>query len=168
MALLPLMVIVASTILFFFGSRAGWWRSGDGWVSLCAILYLTISLIEIAPVRFNPQYTMRDASRDLGALLSGFHAIASIGADGLFNENDLPYESLTAPEFNQLGEKPEVVVVAFDRKWVKTVLDREYHLTKTYYLYDHPGYKARENNDIIIEPGVIPITVYKRNDTKQR
>jgi hypothetical protein len=163
-------LIVVSTILFFLGLRLGWWRSSRGGclVSLCAMLYLTVSLVEIAPGGFNPQYTIRDTSRDLGALLSGSSAIASIGADSLFNENALPYESLTAPEFNQLGKKPEIVVVAFDYKWVKTILDQEYHLTKTYYLYNHPVYKGRESSEVSIEPRVIPVTVYKRNNATQK
>ena len=169
-ASLPLMIIGASTILFLLGSRSGWWRSSRGaWlIPLCAIFYLTISLAGVAPGYLNPHYTMRNTSRDLGALFSGSGAIASIGADGLFNENDLPYESLTAPEFNELGKKPEIVAVAFYNKWVKTILDRHYRVTKTYDLFNYSAREGWSARPVSFEPETIPVTLYKKNDASPR
>jgi hypothetical protein len=159
-------VIVGSTLLFVLGSRRGWWRSSRcaHLIPLCAVFYLAISLAGVAPGYFDPQYTMRNTSRDLGASLSGARAIASIGADGLFNENNLPYESLTAPEFNDLGKKPEIVAVAFYYKWVKTTLDRHYHATKTYDLFNHPLRKDWAAGAIAFEPEAIPVILYRKND----
>ena len=111
---------------------------------------------------------MRNTSRDLGALFSGSGAIASIGADGLFNENDLPYESLTAPEFNELGKKPEIVAVAFYNKWVKTTLDRHYRVTKTYDLFNYSAREGWGARPVSFEPETIPVTLYKKNDASPR
>jgi hypothetical protein len=168
-ALLPPVIVIASTLLFVLGVRSGWWRSPRcaQLIPLCTVFYLAISLAGHAPGYFDPHYTMRNASRDLGALFSGSQAIASIGADGLFNENDLPYESLTAPEFNDLEKKPEVVAVAFYYKWVKTTLDRHYHATKTYDLYNHPRPEAWVRS-VALEPEAIPVTIYRKNEAKPK
>jgi hypothetical protein len=165
-ALLSIIMVVASAILFLLGSIWNWWRSSRGaqLIPLCAIFYLTISLAEIAPGYLQSHYTMRNASRDLGGLLSGSRVIASIGADGLFNGNDLPYESLTAPEFNELGEKPEFVAVAFYNKWVKATLNRHYHVTKTYDLYNYPAPEGWGVHPQSFEPIAIPVTLYEKND----
>jgi hypothetical protein len=121
-------------------------------------------MIRIVPGYLDPHYSMRAASRDLGTLLSGYGRIGSIGADGLFNENNLVYESLTAPEFNLLPDKPQVVVVAFNHKWIRTTLDREYGLVKTYDVYEFPGYdQSRRVGGSPSSKGVL-VTVYKRND----
>ncbi len=167
---LPLMIVVASTLLFVWGSRSGWWRSSRSaqLIPLCALFYLAISLAGLAPGYFDPHYTMRNTSRDLGALFSGSRAIASIGADGLFNENDLSYESLTTPEFNDLEKMPEIVAVAFYNKWVTMTLDRHYHVSKTYDLYHHrvrDGWPARS---VPLEAEIIPVTLYRKNDTSPR
>jgi hypothetical protein len=135
---------------------------------MCAIFYLAISLAEIAPGYLNPHYTMRNTSRDLGALFSGSGAIASIGADGLFNENDLPYESLTAPEFNELRKMPEIVAVAFYNEWVTTTLHRHYSATKTYDLYNYPAPEGWGARPVLFGPQSISVTLYKKNDASPR
>jgi Dolichyl-phosphate-mannose-protein mannosyltransferase len=160
-----LILLVASTISVCLASIPGWRGStnGAGLVTGCALFYLTISLVRIAPGCLNPHYSIRDTSRDLGALLSGSHTIASIEADGLFNENDLPYESLTVPEFNLLGNKPEIVVVAFAYERVKNILEQEYYPIKTYDLYLSPAYDGKGRT-----PEGILVTVYKKNDASPK
>jgi hypothetical protein len=144
---------------------AGWWGSTNGaaLVAGCAVFYLVISLFRAVPGYMNPNYSIRDTSRDLGTVLSGHHTIASIEADGLFNENNLPYESLTVPEFNLLRKRPENVVVAFAYERVKNVLEHEYHLIKTYNLHLVPADDAKDRN-----PEDILVAVYKKTGTSSK
>jgi hypothetical protein len=154
-----LILLVTSIISVGLGSVASWWnaRNGAALVAGCAVFYLAISLFRALPGYMSPNYSIRDTSRDLGTVLSGHHTIASIEADGLFNENNLPYESLTVPEFNLLRERPKNVVVAFAYERVKNVLEHEYHLIKIYNLHLVPTDDGRHR-----VPDDIRVAVYRK------
>ena len=154
-----LILLATSIVSVVLVSTAGWWGSTNGAtvVAGCAVFYLAISLLRTAPGYLKPNYSIRDTSRDLGTVLSGHHTIASIEADGLFNENNLPYESLTVPEFNLLRKRPENVVVAFAYERVKNVLEHEYYRVKTYNLHLIP---PDDGKDRI--PKDILVSVYKK------
>ena len=161
-----LLILLATAIVsVVLVSTAGWWGSTNGaaLVAACAVLYLAISLFRTVPGYLNPNYSIRDTSRNLGIVLSGHHRIGSIEADGLFNENNLPYESLTVPEFNLRNKRPENVVVAFAYERVKNVLEHEYHLIKTYNLQLGP---AGDGKDRI--PEEILVAVYKKTKASQK
>lgn len=117
------------------------------------MIYLTISLVRIAPGYINPYYSIRDTSRDLATLLSGSSAISVFRAEGLFNENSLRY---TRWEVNRTLEIPEILVMAFrPDKRGKDILAEEYRLVKSYDLYVSPEF-------YISYPNFVPtITVYK-------
>ena len=86
----------------------------------CTVVYLVIALARIAPGYLSPRYSMREASRNLGQMFSASAAIASIGADGLFNENQLRYESLTVPEFGLELKMPNILGWPFTTKrWAR-------------------------------------------------
>ena len=61
---------------------------------------MTLGLVHIATTYLDPYFSMRAASRDLGVLLAGStRDIATANAEGLFNDNALPYRSI-------LGDRP--------------------------------------------------------------
>lgn len=163
MALWLVILAGAAAIAWFGNSRMDRRAStiASYLLPLGAMLYLAISLIGVLPCYRNPGYSMRDASRALNALLAGSHTIASVGADGLFNENNLRYESLSAPEFNVLEKKPDVVVVAFYREAVKYILDRDYQLVQTFVIAPSPAWynRAQFKHDPL---GVV-VTVHRKN-----
>ena len=144
-------------------------KTGDYWkrtissrlVVTIAICYMMISLVAIAPGYTDPHYSMRDTSRDLGVLLSGFQGIASYKAEGLFNGNSLRYESLAALTLPR-DSRPEIIVVAFLRPSLEVLLEQEYGVLKSYNLYVSPVFYRLHPTFTERYPGKL-LRVYKKN-----
>jgi hypothetical protein len=130
-------------------------------VTVCALLYLPFSLVGIASAYIEPHYSMRDASRDLGKILSGYSSIATMRAEGLFNENNLRYKSFI--KINWPVEKPEILVIAFRDVERMPIVKRNYHLLKSYNIFVSPEYLRSEPSAIPAD-GVM-VAVYQKNGT---
>ncbi len=109
---------------------------------------------------------MRDTSRSLGSLLSGFSTIGIVGADGLFNENSLPYTNFLGA--NWAVDRPEILVVAFRHEWVKGIVAQEYRPIKTYDLYVSPEYDRSGLNAVSLSSQGVLVTVYEKNGTGEK
>jgi hypothetical protein len=113
-------------------------------ITLSAIGYAILALVQLAPGYLTPHYSIRDTSRELGRLLAGFPGIvATSGGDGLFRENTLPYTTVWGyrwPPPPDPSEKPEVIVVVFAFFDPQDRLAREYCQIGAYPLYVAPTY----------------------------
>jgi hypothetical protein len=116
--------------------------------------FVVMSLVRLAPSYLWPQYTIRDTSRELGAVLREAGVVASSRAEGLFTDNTLVYE-----RFDALTERrPDAVVVAFRTYPAEQeVLDREYELVKMYPLHAPTEYYLLHRN--ALQPAAL---LYKR------
>jgi len=161
-------VLVVSALSVICVSIASRWASinSQHLITVYALAYLVILLVRISPEYMSPHYSMRDTSRSLGSLLSGSSTIGTVGADGLFNENNLPYKNFL--EANWSVDRPEILVVAFRHEWVKGIVAQDYRPIKTYDLYVSPEYdRSGLNADSLSSQGVL-VTVYKKNGTGEK
>jgi len=152
-----LFLLAASAISVALAKTACQWGSTGcaRFVTVCAMCYLTVSLVRIAPGYINPNYSMRDLSRELGTLLSGSSAIVAYSTEGLFNENSLRYTNII--KVNSPLEMPEILVMAFRRdsdRW-EDIVTQQYRLVKSYDLSFSPEYYHTY-------PTTTTVTVYKR------
>lgn len=157
---------IASWSLFLLGASATsvalaraagrWGPTGCArFVAVCAMCYLTISLVRIAPGYINPHYSMRDTSRDLGTFLSGSSIIVAGGTEGLFVENSLRYVSFLMADGPM--ELPEIIVMSFSRAKVrKDIIAEEYLPVKSYDLHVAPEFPRAHSKS------VKAVTVYRR------
>ena len=155
-----LVVIVVSSMKWNIFDR---WTHADGArvISGFAIVYLSISVANLAPGYFNPHYTIRDASRHLGGILSGTSSIASLRTESLFNDNKLRYR--TFHKVNWPLEKPEIIIIAFGfRPGENSILNREYRPLTTYDLYVSPKYQRPGSNFSPHAPKGVTVTVYAK------
>ena len=134
-------------------------KSG-GMITTVALCYLTISVIRIAPGYLQPHYSIRDASRDIGRLLSGSSGIATVKGEALFNENTLTYYSI----WNRVAQtdQPNFLILVFRPEQNSDIVQREYHLLKTYALYVAPEY-LRADPTYANKP--LTASVYKKNQS---
>ena len=118
-------------------------RSAGAWtdhgctrfVYLCAGCSLVSALVALAPGYLDPHYSIRDASRDLGVRLAHSPSIAVFQAEGLFNDNVLPYKSF---DKRTEADEPDTVVVGFRRGAPEAWLERNYRIVTTYRFYVSP------------------------------
>ena len=158
-------LVVASAVAVVLSNVSTRW-SATRWAhasTILALFYLLTLAIKIAPGYVNPHYSMKNASRDLGLILSGSSTVVTIAAESLFNENNLPYKSLF--DIDWPAEKPEILVVAFRREWVKDIVARNYRQIKAYDLYVSPEYDRSGLSSLSLSPAGLVVTVYKRNET---
>jgi hypothetical protein len=118
----------------------GWGRSGTARSIIAfSITYMMISLTRIAPGYIDPQYTIRDASLDLGRLYSGSNRILTLGAETLFNNNALRYT--TTGDRLQNSEVGDILVVAFaHRQTLEDSLVNNARKLHSYDLYLSPEF----------------------------
>jgi hypothetical protein len=101
--------------------------------------YALLALVQLAPGYFAPHYTIRDTSRELGNLLTGFSGtVATSGADGLFRENTLRYRTVWGRRWP--SDRPEVMVFVFAFENSQELLARDYCRIGDYPLYVAPTY----------------------------
>ena len=98
-------------------ARAGRGWSGERWRTLAAVAvlaYATLAVTRIAPSYLAPHYSIRQASREIGRTLAGVSGpIATSKAEGLFNDNRLPYRSVLNATWPADGGDALVVGFAF-------------------------------------------------------
>ena len=111
-------------------------------ITLSAVGYAFLALVQLAPGYLTPHYSIRDTSRELGRLLAGFPGtVATSGGDGLFRENRLPYTTVWGRRWpREPLDKPEVIVVVFAFLDPEDRLAREYCQIGEYPLYVAPTY----------------------------
>lgn len=132
-------------------------------LTICAFLYMIISLPRIAPGYINPHYSIRDASRDLGTILSSQSAIMTIAAEGLFNGNALRYKSFM--NVNWPVEKPQIAVVAFRNVERMPLFKQNYHFVKSYKIFVSPEYYRAGGSGVLDSFDGFTVTVFKKNGT---
>jgi hypothetical protein len=84
-------VVVLAASFTAFGLR---WFSGArrGWVTICvAGVWSLLWAVHVAPGLLTPRYSVRDASRTIGAELIGEDRVLQDHAEGMFIDNALPY-----------------------------------------------------------------------------
>jgi hypothetical protein len=138
----------AALAAFAIGAaRAERWSPPAPSVALVAAagLYAGLGLIRLAPGYLEPHYTMREASREIGALLAGAPGRIDVyGGDALFSENRLPYRSLMAARWAGTPAGPLVVAGRILDPGER--LGREYRLVRQYSIYTSPEYVLGEGS----------------------
>jgi len=134
-------------------------------IALCVLFYVMISLARFGPGYTSPHYSMRDASHDLGKILSGNGTIATIKVEGLFNENDLRYKSIALVDWTV--ETPEIVVLAFRDVERMLRFKRNYQLMKSYKIFISPNYHHGTTDPVPYLTRGVTVSVYKKNGTGQ-
>jgi hypothetical protein len=153
--------MVATWLLL--ANRRGWrQRAGAVGIVAAAVGYVTLGLVQLAPGYLDPLFSMREASRDLGVLLAGSSRdIATANAEGLFNDNALPYRSILGDRWPT--KMPEVIVIAFKFDDPQRLLEREYRLIRSYRIYVSPEYARTEDPWIpASEAEQVTVRVYRR------
>jgi hypothetical protein len=131
-------------------------------ITACAMFCLAVALAKDTSGYFNPRYSMRDASRDIGTLLAGYSSIASVRAETLFNENGLRYRSTGRRGW--MATQPDILVVAFVDARSKSNIEKHYRLLKTYKIYVAPEYfRVNPNPRWNLGEGVV-VSVYMKNE----
>jgi predicted membrane-bound mannosyltransferase len=117
------------------GARVAWWSLGVPATALAAglvalagrrwsaergralaavavLAYAALAVSRIVPAYVTPQYSIRQASREIGRSLAGV-TVATSKAEGLFNDNRLPYRSVLNAAWPADGSQALVVGFAF-------------------------------------------------------
>lgn len=152
----------AATCLLLKNRRRWGRRAGAVGIVAAAIGYVTLGLVQLAPGYLHPHFSMREASRDLGVLLAGSNRdIGTANAEGLFNDNALPYRSILGSRWPTV--RPEVIVIAFKFDDPDRLLEREYRLIRSYRIYVSPEYARSEDSWIpASEAEQVIVRVYLR------
>lgn len=99
--------------------------------------YAAVALVRTAPAYVDPRFTMRDASRHLGAMLSPHDGlIATSSVETLFTETALPYRSITGREWPPYRPQTVVVSYIFDDEGMLA----RYRLVQEYAIYVSPDF----------------------------
>ena len=144
---------LAAGLLAWAGRR---WP-GERWLTLAtvaALAYAALAVSRIAPSYVTPQYSIRQASREIGrslATVSG--SIATSKAEGLFNDNRLPYRSVLNAAWPTDGS--DALVLGFGFAADETHPPDGYRRVGTYRLVVSPEYAPGPPE---------PIRVYRRGD----
>jgi len=158
-----LLAAAAGATWLLLANRRRWGRSaGTVGIMVAAVGYVTLGIVRLAPGYLDPHFTMREASRDLGVLLAGSAAdIGAANAEGLFNDNALPYRSILEDRWPTTW--PEVIVIAFKFDDPQRRLEREYRLIRSYRIYVSPEYARNEDPWIpSSEAEGVTVRVYRR------
>jgi hypothetical protein len=144
---------VAACLVTLAGRR---W-TGERWRAMAAVAvlaYAVLAVSRIAPSYVTPHYSIRDASREIGRTLAGLSGpIATSKAEGLFNDNRLPYRSVLDAAWPADGS--EAVVVGFAFTGDEAHPPAGYRSVATYRLAVSPEFA----------PGApAPIRIYRRGD----
>lgn len=108
-----------------------------------AVLFGMLGVARLVPGYVDPHYSMRDSSRDLGAMLEGTGGpIRSVGGEALFSDNRLRYASIMGGYWPSTA--PEVLIVAGGFPDPEDRLNREYRLVRQYGIYVSPEFVLGE------------------------
>jgi hypothetical protein len=142
------------------GNSVAWWTAGlpitaaattglvaisrqwtrERWLRLvpaAALCYAVLGVARIAPAYVAPTFTIAQASRSLGrSLASATGLIATANAEGLFNDNTLPYRAIVGRTWPPY--RPEFLVTVFVFNDPQGLLGSEYCLAASYPLYTSP------------------------------
>lgn len=139
----PWAALLATAILLGAG-RA--WRPAR-WAALvpaAALCYGALEVARVVPSYLHPHYTLKDASRALGATLTaGPDLLVTSRAEGLFTGNALPYRSTLGRTWP--ARMPERIVIAFRFDDPQGFLLHEYKLVATYRLFVSPEYEDKHS-----------------------
>ncbi len=136
-------------------------------ITFMSIFCLVISFVRISPCYLNPQYTIKNTSKNLGTLLSGVSGASSVACEGvssLFIGNSIPYRH---GYYGKHGGLPEYRVGYESSDYATSDIIRKYRPIKRYKLYISPEYIryitekksfSLYNSDKILDE----IIVYKR------
>jgi hypothetical protein len=117
----------------------GWGRTGIARCTIAfSITYMMISLIGIAPGYIDPQYTLRDVSRDIGRSYAG-ERVFTVRAETLFNNNSLRY-STTGWNLENTETGDILVVALAHTPPLEDALARKARKLHSYDLYLSPEY----------------------------
>ena len=157
------------------GARAAWWSLGapaaavvaglvalagrrwtpERWMTLATaavLAYAALAVTRIVPSYVTPQYTIRQASREIGrSLAEAPGPVATSKAEGLFNGNALPYRTVLTGTWP--SDQPVALVVAFGFHEEEARAAHGYRLAATYRLFVSPEYAPGPPE---------PIRVYRR------
>lgn len=155
------LLIISGISIPIAKAAIGWGRSGTArCIIAVSITYMMISLIRIAPGYIDPQYTIRDASQDLGRLYSGSNRILTLGAETLFNNNALRYT--TTGDRLQNSEMGDILVVAFaHRQTLEDYLVNNARKVHSYDLYLSPEFYRLHPHTVWSHPRGEILRVFK-------
>jgi len=129
--------IPATALLTVILTSIGQIWSHERWIGLipaAVLCYSALGAFRIATAYVAPHYSMRQASQDLGlSLANSSGLIATSKAEGLFNDNDLPYRTIVGGTWP--GYRPDILVIVFVFDDPDGLLSEEYRLMETYQLY---------------------------------
>jgi hypothetical protein len=137
--------------------------AGSAALVAAAALYALLGVVRLAPGYLEPHYSMRDASRDLGALLAGTPGrIGALGGEALFSENGLQYRSVLGGSWP--APPPDVLLLAGQIKDPDGRLGREYRLVRQYAIEISPELVVNESSWKVSEGPFLRtnIRVYRR------
>ncbi|HKZ05955.1 MAG TPA: glycosyltransferase family 39 protein [Methylomirabilota bacterium] len=138
-------LIIGAGVAAALAASVGSWPRDTGGRALvgAALLFVLLGVARLAPGYVDPHYSMRDSSRDLGALLGGARGpIRSIGGEALFSDNRLRYASILGGYWPPTP--PEVLIVAGAFPDPEDRLNREYRLIRQYAIYVAPEFVLGE------------------------
>jgi hypothetical protein len=119
--------------------------------------------VRIAPVYFDRHYSIKDASQDLGSVVSASAAISTFRAETLFNNNNLRYSNFRIGTWS--SKKPDFVLVAFNIPQVQAILERNYIPIKSYNLWISPEYTPAGSNSVDHAGDGVTVGLYKIKQT---
>jgi hypothetical protein len=131
-----------------------------------AAAYALVALARLAPAYVDPQYSIRDASRDLGRLLAQTaHPVRTLESEALLAENRLPYRTIVGRRFP--ATRAELLLLGAPIEDPLHLLEREYRLLRTWDIHTSPEY-VRWRRERVTTPGPLPrtsIRLYQRIPT---
>jgi hypothetical protein len=146
----PAAALVAGLVVV----AGGRW-TGERWrtlATMAVLAYAVVAVTRIASSYVTPHYSIRQASREIGRALAGVSApIATSKAEGLFNDNRLPYRSVLDAAWPADGSA--AIVVGFAFREDETHPPDGYRRVATYRLVVSPEYAPGPPE---------PIRVYRR------
>jgi hypothetical protein len=107
--------------------------SGGGFIAALAVVWVAIWAVHIAPGFFDPHFTVRDASRDLGERLAGAPGAVAYQTGGLFIDNTLALRMITPKKM--YSETPTLIVTRSPFLGDRDFLRQHYDLVTSYDLY---------------------------------
>jgi hypothetical protein len=140
-------LVLGAGVAAAVAASAASWPRDTGVLGLvgAALLFGILGVARLAPGYVDPHYSMRDTSRDLGALLGGTSGpIRAAGGEALFSDNRLRYASIMGGYWPRTP--PEVLIVAGIFPDRENRLNREYRLIRQYAIYVAPEYVLGETS----------------------
>lgn len=157
--LVKLTIAIGLSVLLAYGLVAAS-LTGSVVVSSCAVLYFLLQVVGNAPIYRSPSYTMKEVSRDIGVVLSGYTSIVSAGTETLFMDNPLRYRSTGRGRW--ADRSPQILVVAFRDAPTTATIETEYSLVKKYKIQVSPEYYRRNRDAVWLDEGGVAISLYRK------